>query len=164
MPQEVPQDTRRDMTAEPIVLRPIAWVASPLLRREDAPRQGPGAPDATIVFEDWVVEGLRDLRVGEDILVLTWLDRAARDVLLVHPRRDPSSALKGVFSTRAPDRPNPIGLHRVGILAIDRNQLRVRNLEALDGTPVVDVKPLPPGGWPPSDQRGAKEGSHAGQC
>jgi tRNA-Thr(GGU) m(6)t(6)A37 methyltransferase TsaA len=89
-----------------------------------------------------LVEGLRDLRAGIDVLVLTWLDRADRDVLVVHPRGDRARPRQGVFSTRSPDRPNPIGLHRVSIVAVDGPRVRVRNLEAIDGTPVVDVKPL----------------------
>jgi tRNA-Thr(GGU) m(6)t(6)A37 methyltransferase TsaA len=89
-----------------------------------------------------VLEALRDLHIGDDIIVLTWLDRARRDVLAVHPRGDASRPVEGVFSTRSPDRPNPIGLHRVRILAIDGVRLQVADLEALDGTPVVDVKPV----------------------
>jgi len=87
-------------------------------------------------------QGLRDLQPGSDVIVLTWLDRARRDVLAVHPRGDQTRPVTGVFSTRSPDRPNPIGLHRVTILAIDGTRMRVRNLEALDGTPIVDVKPV----------------------
>jgi tRNA-Thr(GGU) m(6)t(6)A37 methyltransferase TsaA len=89
-----------------------------------------------------VREALRDLRPGTDVLVLTWLDRARRDVLTVHPRGDLARPKEGVFTTRSPDRPNPIGLHRVTILSIDGTRLRVRNLEALDGTPILDVKPV----------------------
>jgi tRNA-Thr(GGU) m(6)t(6)A37 methyltransferase TsaA len=85
---------------------------------------------------------VRDLVVGDEVLVLTWLDRADRDVLVVHPRGDPQRPRLGVFSTRWPDRPNPVGLHRVEILAIDETRLRVRGLEAIDGTPVVDIKPV----------------------
>jgi tRNA-Thr(GGU) m(6)t(6)A37 methyltransferase TsaA len=114
-----------------------------LTDRTQAPKQGDeGAPDAWLVFDPAVSEGLRDLRVGTDVIVLTWLDRARRDVLRVHPRGDPRRPETGVFSTRSPDRPNPIGLHRVAILAIDGTRMRVRNLEALDGTPIVDVKPV----------------------
>ena len=87
-------------------------------------------------------QGLADLQVGSDVVVLTWLDRARRDVLAVHPRGDRTRPVTGVFSTRSPDRPNPIGLHRVTIVAIEGTRLRVRNLEALDGTPIVDVKPV----------------------
>jgi len=127
----------------PIVLRPVGRVESPLIDRADAPRQGDeGSPDAYLVFEPAVSEGLRDLRVGAEVIVLTWLDRARRDVLAVHPRGDRTRPETGVFSTRSPDRPNPIGLHRVTILSVEGTKIRVRNLEALDGTPVVDVKPV----------------------
>jgi len=94
------------------------------------------------VFDRRVGEALRDLEVGSDVLVLTWLDRARRDVLSVHPRGDPDRPETGVFSTRSPDRPNPIGLHRVQVAAIDGTRVRVRNLEALDGTPILDLKPV----------------------
>ncbi len=135
--------TQRSGSTETHELRPIGWVHSPLTDRKTAPKQGDeGSPDARIVFDPAVHEGLRDLRAGNEILVVTWLDRARRDVLVTHPRDDPTSPELGVFSTRSPDRPNPIGLHRVQIIAIDGNELRVRDLEALDGTPVVDVKPV----------------------
>lgn len=125
------------------VVRPIGWVESPLVDRDAAPRQGDeGAPDAWLVFEQDVSDGLRDLQVGAEMLVLTWLDRARRDVLAVHPRGDPARRRTGVFSTRSPDRPNPIGLHRVVVLSIEGTRVRVRDLEALDGTPIVDVKPV----------------------
>jgi tRNA-Thr(GGU) m(6)t(6)A37 methyltransferase TsaA len=131
------------MSEESYVLWPIGWVESPLVDRESAAKQGDeGAPEAWLVFEPGVREGLRDLRAGTDVLVLTWLDRARRDILAVHPRGDRTRPETGVFSTRSPDRPNPIGLHRVGILAVDGTRIRVRNLEALDGTPVLDVKPV----------------------
>jgi tRNA-Thr(GGU) m(6)t(6)A37 methyltransferase TsaA len=124
-------------------VRPIGTVESPLTDPESAPKQGDeGAPDAWIAFDAGVAEGIRDLQPGTDVLVLTWLDRADRDVLKVHPRDDVSRPETGVFSTRSADRPNPIGLHRVGILAIEGTRVKVSNLEALDGTPVVDVKPV----------------------
>jgi tRNA-Thr(GGU) m(6)t(6)A37 methyltransferase TsaA len=124
-------------------LHPIGRVESPLVDPTVAPKQGDeGAPDAWLVFEPGVLDGLRDLRAGTDVLVLTWLDRARRDMLTVHPRDDLSRSETGVFSTRSADRPNPIGLHRVRIVAIDGLKLRVRNLEAVDGTPIVDVKPV----------------------
>lgn len=124
-------------------LRPIGWVESPLVDREAAPKQGgEGSPEAWLVFEPEVGEALRDLQPGTDVLVLTWLDRADRGVLRVHPRDDPANPEQGVFSTRSADRPNPIGLHRVGILAVEGRRIRVRDLEALDGTPVLDVKPV----------------------
>ncbi|WP_420128933.1 tRNA (N6-threonylcarbamoyladenosine(37)-N6)-methyltransferase TrmO [Longimicrobium sp.] len=124
-------------------VRAIGRVESPLTELESAPRQADeGAPGAWLVFEPEVLEGLRGLRAGDDIIVLTWLDRARRDVLSVHPRGDTSRPLEGVFNTRSPHRPNPIGLHRVGITAIDGSRVRVRSLEALDGTPIIDVKPV----------------------
>jgi tRNA-Thr(GGU) m(6)t(6)A37 methyltransferase TsaA len=130
------------MDRSDLALHPIGRVASPLATREQAPCQGDeGAPDAFVVFEPAVAEGLRDLRPGEDVLLLTWLDRARRDVLSTRPRDDPARPVTGVFSTRSPDRPNPIGLHRVRILAVDGLRLHVGGLEALDGTPVLDVKP-----------------------
>jgi tRNA-Thr(GGU) m(6)t(6)A37 methyltransferase TsaA len=108
-----------------------------------APNQGDeGSPEAWLVFDPAVSEALRDLEAGTDVLVLTWLDRADRTVLAVHPRDDPSNPMQGVFNTRSADRPNPIGLHRVEIIAIDGTRLRVRNLEAIDGTPILDVKPV----------------------
>ncbi len=124
-------------------LQPIGWVESPLVDRAAAPRQGnEGAPDAWLAFNARFSEGLRDLLVGDEVIVLTWLDRARRDVLTVHPRGDPANPLQGVFNTRSPDRPNPIGLHRVRILAIQGTRMRVGDLEALDRTPIVDVKPV----------------------
>jgi tRNA-Thr(GGU) m(6)t(6)A37 methyltransferase TsaA len=124
-------------------LEPIGWVESPLADRSRAPRQGnEGSPEAWLVFDGRFSEGLRDLRAGDEVIVLTWLDRARRDVLVVHPRGNPANALQGVFNTRSPDRPNPIGLHRVTILAIDGLRMRVRDLEAIDRTPIVDVKPV----------------------
>lgn len=124
-------------------LQPIGWVESPLLDRDSAPSQGDqGAPDAWLVFEEAMDEGLRNLEDGVEIIVLTWLDRAHRDVLRVHPGGDPANPETGVFSTRSPDRPNPIGLHRVRVLSTAGLRIRVNNLEALDGTPIVDVKPV----------------------
>ncbi|XLE08784.1 tRNA (N6-threonylcarbamoyladenosine(37)-N6)-methyltransferase TrmO [Streptomyces sp. Pv4-95] len=125
------------------VLRPIGRVESPLTDRATAPKQGDeGAPEAWLVFAPGVREGLRDLRVDAEIIVLTWLDRAHRDVLAVHPRGEEPRPETGVFQTRSPDRPNPVGLHRVTVTAIDGLRVRVRNLEALDATPVIDVKPV----------------------
>ncbi len=122
---------------------PIGTVESPLVDRAAAPKQGDeGAPEAWLVFDERVADGLRDVVPGAELLLLTWLDRAARDVLLVHPRDDENRPLTGVFSTRSPDRPNPIGLHRVTVLAVEGLRVRVSDLEALDGTPIVDVKPV----------------------
>lgn len=122
-------------------LRAIGRVESPLTDLDSAPRQGDeGAPDAWLRFEPEVLDALRGVEPGDELLLLTWLDRADRDVLVVHPRGDTSRPPAGVFTTRSPHRPNPIGLHRVGIESIDGASVRVRNLEALDGTPIVDVK------------------------
>lgn len=124
-------------------LRPIGHVESPLTDRAAAPRQpDEGAPDAWLVFEDRYAPALDGLTPGTDVLLLTWLDRADRDTLSVRPRGDTDRPLTGVFATRAPDRPNPIGLHTVRILAIAGTRVHVRNLEALDSTPILDVKPL----------------------
>jgi tRNA-Thr(GGU) m(6)t(6)A37 methyltransferase TsaA len=124
-------------------LHPIGRVESPLVDRAAAPKQGDeGSPEAWLVFDPAVRDGLRDLELGTDVLVLTWLDRARRDVLTTRPRDDPRNPEVGVFSTRSPDRPNPIGLHRVRITAVEGLRVRVADLEALDGTPVLDVKPV----------------------
>jgi tRNA-Thr(GGU) m(6)t(6)A37 methyltransferase TsaA len=130
------------MTGEP-VLDPIGVVRSPLRDLAQAPMQGfEGAPEATIEIHERVLPGLDGIRVGDEIMVLTWLDRASRDVLRTHPRDDRSVPERGVFSTRSPARPNPLGLHRVRVLEIDGPRLVVCDLEALDGTPVVDIKPV----------------------
>ncbi|HYI99924.1 MAG TPA: tRNA (N6-threonylcarbamoyladenosine(37)-N6)-methyltransferase TrmO [Thermoleophilaceae bacterium] len=121
----------------------IGFVRSPLTDPEIAPKQGDeGAPEATIVVEPDALPALRGLRAGDDVLVLTWLDRARRDVLEVHPRGDVTRERQGVFATRSPHRPNPIGLHRVQIVSVEGATVRVRDLEALDGTPVLDLKPV----------------------
>jgi tRNA-Thr(GGU) m(6)t(6)A37 methyltransferase TsaA len=131
------------MTSAAFIVHPIGRVRSPLVDLALAPRQADeGAPDAWLVLDADQREAMRDLQVGSQIVVLTWLDRARRDVLVVHPRGDPRHPPQGVFSTRSPDRPNPIGLHTVVILAIDDTRIHVRNLEALDGTPIVDIKPV----------------------
>lgn len=125
-----------------VELVPIGAVASPLKERASAPKQAAdGAPEAWLEFYARVADGLEGIAVGDELVVLTWLDRARRDVLRVRPRRDPANPETGVFNSRSPDRPNPIGLHRVTVLAIDGLRFRVSALEALDGTPIVDVKP-----------------------
>ena len=124
-------------------LRPVGRVESPLTDPAAAPRQGDeGAPEATIALDPAYAEAAADLRAGEALIVLTWLDRADRETLAVHPRGDQARPRQGVFGTRSPARPNPIGLHRVRVLGIDGARLRVADLEALDGTPVLDLKPV----------------------
>jgi tRNA-Thr(GGU) m(6)t(6)A37 methyltransferase TsaA len=122
---------------------PVGWVESALVDPATAPKQGDeGGPEAWLVFRPDIGPALRDLAVGAEVLVLTWLDRARRDVLLVHPRDDPAAPERGVFSTRSADRPNPIGLHPVRVLGVDGTRIRVGPLEAVHGTPVLDVKPV----------------------
>jgi tRNA-Thr(GGU) m(6)t(6)A37 methyltransferase TsaA len=124
-------------------LTPIGAVESPLTDPASAPKQGDeGAPEASIVLQSPMLPALEGIRPGDPVLVLTWFHLARRDVLRVHPRSDPARPEQGVFSTRSPDRPNPIGLHRVEVIAVEGNRIRVRNLEAVDGTPVIDIKPV----------------------
>jgi len=124
-------------------LRAVGWVQSPLADRSSAPRQGDeGAPSASLVFRPEVLPAAADLQPGQEVLVLTWLHQARRDVLSVHPRDDMTRPLTGVFATRSSERPNPIGLHRVVITAVDGEIVTVDRLEAIDGTPVLDVKPV----------------------
>ena len=124
-------------------LRPIGHVESPLTDPADAPKQGgEGAPEAWLVLEPHVLDALDGTRPGDRVIVLTWLHRARRDVLRVHPRDDARNPLRGVFSTRSADRPNPIGLHEVEVLAIEGGRVLVSPLEAVDGTPVLDLKPV----------------------
>jgi tRNA-Thr(GGU) m(6)t(6)A37 methyltransferase TsaA len=123
-------------------VRPIGFVESPLTDLALAPPQGDeGAAEAWIAVRPEFASAMRGLAVGEHIVLLTWLDRGDRTVLERHPRDDPTRPQQGVFSTRSPDRPNPIGLHDVEIVAIDHHRLQVRSLEAIDGTPVLDIKP-----------------------
>jgi tRNA-Thr(GGU) m(6)t(6)A37 methyltransferase TsaA len=124
-------------------LDPIGTVKSTLKARSGAPKQGSeGAPDAWIDVRRAAAPALHRLNVGDEVIVITWLHRARRDVLQVHPRSDRSNPLTGVFATRSPDRPNPLGLHEVVVRAIDGRRLRVGPIEAIDGTPVVDIKPV----------------------
>jgi tRNA-Thr(GGU) m(6)t(6)A37 methyltransferase TsaA len=124
-------------------LRPIGHVRSSLRTRAQAPLQGAeGAPEATLQFASELAAAVTDLRPGQELLVLTWLHLADRETLRVHPRGNPLNQEEGVFSTRSPDRPNPIGVHRVTVVAADGCSVRVRDLEAIDGTPIVDVKPV----------------------
>jgi len=124
-------------------VKAIGTVESSLEDLDAAPRQGDeGAPSAWLVFEPDVLEALASLRPGDAVLVFTWLHRARRDVLRVHPRGDLSRPEEGVFSTRSPHRPNPIGLHRVEVIKVDGRRVQVSGLEAIDGTPILDVKPV----------------------
>ncbi len=124
-------------------LRPVGVIRSVLRARDDAPRQGTeGAPDAWLEVHPWAAEALQGLAIGDELLVITWLHQARRDILQVHPRGDARRPLTGVFGTRSPDRPNPLGLHPVVLRAIEGNRLRVGPIEAIDGTPVVDLKPV----------------------
>ncbi len=127
--------------ASDFLLRPIGHVRSTLREIEQAPRQGfEGAPDAWLDIDADLAPALNGIRTGDALIVITWLHRAGRDVLQTHPRNDPTTPLTGVFATRSPDRPNPLGLHRVTVREIIDGQLRVGPLEAIDGTPVVDLK------------------------
>lgn len=128
---------------DPYRLRPIGWIRSELATRDEAPKQGhEGAPDAWLEIEPWAAGALEGLAAGDELFVLTWFHLADRETLRVHPRSDPRNPLAGVFATRSPDRPNPIGLHPVTVRAIEGRRLRVGPLEAIDGTPVVDLKPV----------------------
>ena len=122
---------------------PIGHVESGLTDPSEAPKQGfEGGPDAWLVFEPRVLDALDGVEAGARVIVLTWLDRADRDTLTVHPRDDARNPLRGVFATRSADRPNPIGLHEVTVLAVEGNRVKVSDLEALDGTPLLDLKPV----------------------
>ncbi len=124
-------------------LNPIGFIRSPLKIREDAPKQGfEGAPDAWLDVTANVAEGLDGIAAGQEIILITWFHWASRNVLKLHPRWDKNLPLTGVFMTRSPDRPNPLGLHRVRVLEVAGRQLKVGPLEAIDGTPVVDIKPV----------------------
>ena len=125
------------------VLEPIGTIRSEIKKPEDAPRfYTEGAPNARLELKPSYRDGMEGMKVGDEIIVITWLHRATRDTLKVHPRGDASRPLTGVFLTRSPNRPNPIGLHRARVLAIDRNSLMIGPIEAIDGTPVVDIKPV----------------------
>lgn len=133
------------MTDTNYTLQPIGLIRSDLTTLEAAPRQGhEGAPDAWIDVSESAVLALHGIAVGDALVILTWFHRSARDVLQVHPRGESENPLTGVFATRSPDRPNPIGLHRVTVLEIHGNSLKVGPMEAIDGTPVIDIKPVLP--------------------
>ena len=133
----------------PITIESIGFVRSELTRLEDAPMQGDeGGPEAWLELRPQAVPGLMGIKAGDELIVLTWLHLAERDVLQVHPRGDQSRPLKGVFTTRSPDRPNPVGLHRVSVLEATPQKLRVAPLEAIDGTPIIDIKPVLAGSDP----------------
>jgi len=143
MTYQTPKPAESGGSSDGLVLRPVGRVESPLVDLDAGPPQGDeGAPDAWLLLDPSVHPAAADLTVGSEVLVLTWLDRADRRILAVHPRGDETRPLTGVFSTRSPDRPNPIGLHRVRILAIDSNRIQVSHLEAVDGTPILDIKPV----------------------
>lgn len=131
------------MKAIDFLLKPIGFVESPITEREKAPSQGDeGAPDVWINLEKNIAEGLDGIHVGDEVIVLTWFHQSKRDVLKLHPRWDKNNPLTGVFATRSPDRPNPIGIHPVTILQIEDSKIKVSNLEAIHGTPVIDLKPV----------------------
>lgn len=131
------------MGAERVELEPIGWVSSPLTDLAAAPKQGDeGAPEAWVELSPALAAGLEGIAVGDELIVITWLDRADREALRVHPRGDVSRPPQGVFATRSPNRPNPIGLHRVQVVEVDGERLRVNGLEAIDGTSVLDLKPV----------------------
>ena len=131
------------MSKTKYTIEPIGFVRSKLTQLDDAPMQGDeGAPDAWLELIPDVAQGLLGIKVGDELIMLTWLHLAERDVLQVHPRGDLNRPLTGVFATRSPDRPNPVGLHRVSVMEVKKHKLRVAPLEAIDGTPIVDIKPI----------------------
>jgi tRNA-Thr(GGU) m(6)t(6)A37 methyltransferase TsaA len=124
-------------------LKPVGFVESILKSRREAPMQGnEGAPDAWIRIVPSVARAVKGIAAGQEVYVITWLHQARRDVLRVHPRSERNRPLAGVFATRSPDRPNPLGLHRVKVLEVAGDRIKVGPLEAIDGTPVVDIKPI----------------------
>jgi tRNA-Thr(GGU) m(6)t(6)A37 methyltransferase TsaA len=124
-------------------LRSIGVIRSTLTDRHEAPKQGSeGAPDAWLEVDPLVADGLLGIQAGDELIVITWLHKARRDVLQVHPRKNPNNPLSGVFATRSPDRPNPLGLHPVVVREIAGRRLRIGPIEVIDGTPVIDIKPV----------------------
>ena len=136
------RSNRTKSSSQRAVIRPVGTIRSTLKTRVAAPKQGSeGAPDAWVEIEAFAVEALDGIQPGDELVVMTWFHQSRRDVLKVHPRSDPNNALTGVFATRSPDRPNPIGLHPVTVREIVGNRLRIGPMEAIDGTPVIDIKP-----------------------
>jgi tRNA-Thr(GGU) m(6)t(6)A37 methyltransferase TsaA len=137
-------ETTATRHVDPFQLQPVGTVRSFLKRQAECPHQGwEGAPEAWLEIAPTFLDGLDGVAPGREVIVLTWFHEAQREVLKVHPRGNPDRPLRGVFATRSPDRPNPIGLHRVEVLEIENGRrLRVRPLEALDGTPIIDIKPV----------------------
>jgi tRNA-Thr(GGU) m(6)t(6)A37 methyltransferase TsaA len=128
---------------ETFSIQPIGVIRSEIKSREDAPCfYTEGAPNAVVEMSPAYMDGLHRMKAGDEIIVITWLHQADREVLKVHPRGNPSNPLTGVFSTRSPDRPNPLGLHRVKVLEVNGTRLQIGAIEAIDGTPVVDLKPV----------------------
>lgn len=124
-------------------LHPIGFLQSSLTQREGAPKQGrEGAPDAWLTINEDAAEGLHGIAVGDDLIIISWLHQSQRSTLKVHPRGRLDAPLTGVFATRSPDRPNPLGLHRVKVLEVDGTRLKIGPVEAIDGTPVIDIKPV----------------------
>lgn len=124
-------------------MRPVGVIRSDLTERRKAPKQGTeGAPDAWLEVFPWAAEGLLGIAAGDQLIVITWFHQSRRETFRVHPRADPRNPLTGVFATRSPDRPNPLGLHPVVVRSMDGTRLRIGPIEAIDGTPVVDIKPV----------------------
>ena len=138
-----PAKSNRRNSRQPPTLRPIGVIRSDLKKRSEAPKQASeGAPDAWLDVQPFAAQALDGLAAGDEIIIVTWLHKARRDVLKVHPRSDRQRPLTGVFATRSPDRPNPLGLHPVTVREIAGLHLRIGPIEAIDGTPVVDIKPV----------------------
>lgn len=137
------------MSTETFAVSPVGYVRSTLTDLAAAPRQGDeGAPEAWLEILPAAAAGLEGIGPGDELIILTWLHLAQRDVLQVHPRGDAARPVAGVFSTRSPDRPNPVGLHQVFVIAVREAKLRVAPLEAVDGTPIIDIKPVIAGSDP----------------
>jgi tRNA-Thr(GGU) m(6)t(6)A37 methyltransferase TsaA len=137
------RDEKSAERSDGLKLRPIGTIRSTIKNRKGAPKQGSeGAPDAWMDVNSFAARGLEGISAGDELFVVTWLHQGRRDVLQVRPRSDPRRALTGVFSTRSPDRPNPLGLHRVTVRRVDKRRLRIGPIEVIDGTPVVDIKPV----------------------